>query len=142
MSTAQNTAISIQAIIDAPIEKVWHHWTSPDSIKAWNQASDDWHTTRAENDLRKGGRFMSRMEAKDGSFGFDFEGIYDEVKTHELISYSLGDNRQVKIVFTDLGQQTRVDETFDAENTNPIEMQRNGWQAILNNFKKFVETSY
>ncbi|MFN8135722.1 MAG: SRPBCC family protein [Bacteroidales bacterium] len=142
MSTAQNTAISIQAIIDAPIEKVWHHWTSPDSIKAWNQASDDWHTTRAENDLRKGGRFMSRMEAKDGSFGFDFEGIYDEVKTHELISYSLGDNRTVKIVFTNLGQQTRVDETFDAENTNPIEMQRNGWQAILNNFKKFVETSY
>ena len=142
MSTAQNTAISIQAIIEAPIKKVWHHWTSPDSIKAWNQASDDWHTTRAENDLRKGGRFMSRMEAKDGSFGFDFEGIYDEVKTHELISYSLGDNRTVKIVFTNLGQQTRVDETFDAENTNPIEMQRNGWQAILNNFKKFVETSY
>ena len=141
MSTAQNTSISIQAIIDAPIEKVWHHWTSPDSIKAWNQASDDWHTTRAENDLRKGGRFSSRMEAKDGSFGFDFEGIYDEVQTHQLISYSLGDHRKVKIIFTNLGQQTRVDETFDAENTNPVEMQKEGWQSILNNFKKFVESA-
>jgi uncharacterized protein YndB with AHSA1/START domain len=140
MSTEHNISISIEAIIDAPIEKVWHHWTSPDSIKAWNQASDDWHTTWAENDLRKGGRFMSRMEARDGSFGFDFEGIYDEVKTHELITYSLGDNRRVKIVFTDLGQKTLVQETFDAENTNPVEMQKNGWQAILNNFKKFVET--
>ena len=139
MSTTRNTAVTIQAIIDAPVEKVWHHWTSPESIKAWNQASDDWHTTRAENDLRKGGRFMSRMEAKDGSFGFDFEGIYDQVKPYELIAYSLGDNRQVKIIFTNLGQQTRVEETFDAENTNPVEMQKNGWQAILNNFKKFVE---
>ena len=142
MSTTRNTAVTIQAIIDAPVEKVWHHWTSPESIKAWNQASDDWHTTRAENDLRKGGRFMSRMEAKDGSFGFDFEGIYDEVKPYELIAYSLGDNRQVKIAFTNLGQQTRVEETFDAESTNPVELQKNGWQAILNNFKKFVEAAY
>ena len=142
MSTTRNTSVTIQAIIDAPVEKVWHHWTSPESIKAWNQASDDWHTTKAENDLRKGGRFMSRMEAKDGSYGFDFEGIYDEVKTHELIAYTLGDNRQVKIIFTNLSRQTRVTETFDAENTNPVEMQKNGWQAILNNFKKFVEADH
>lgn len=142
MSTTRNTSVTIQAIIDAPVEKVWHHWTSPESIKAWNQASDDWHTTKAENDLRKGGRFMSRMEAKDGSYGFDFEGIYDEVKTHELIAYTLGDNRQVKIIFTNLGWQTRVTETFDSENTNPVEMQKNGWQAILNNFKKFVEADH
>ncbi len=142
MSTTRNTSVTIQAIIDAPVEKVWHHWTSPESIKAWNQASDDWHTTKAENDLRKWGRFMSRMEAKDGSYGFDFEGIYDEVKTHELIAYTLGDNRQVKIIFTNLGWQTRVTETFDSENTNPVEMQKNGWQAILNNFKKFVEADH
>jgi len=141
MGTQQKITITIQALVDAPIEKVWHHWTSPGSIKAWNQATEDWHTTRAENDLRQGGRFLSRMEAKDGSFGFDFEGIYDEVKIHETITYTLGDNRQVKIVFTQLGQQTRVDETFDAETTNPVEMQKNGWQAILNNFKKFVEAN-
>jgi len=141
MGTQQKITITIQALVDAPIEKVWHHWTSPASIKAWNQATEDWHTTRVENDLRQGGRFLSRMEAKDESFGFDFEGIYDEVKIHETIAYTLGDNRHVKIVFTQLGQQTRVDETFDAETTNPVEMQKNGWQAILNNFKKFVEAN-
>ena len=134
--------ITVETLVNAPIEKVWEFWTKPEHITRWNNASEDWHTTRAENDLRIGGKFLSRMEAKDGSFGFDFEGIYDEVKPYEHIAYSLGDNRQVKIAFTNLGQQTRVDETFDAENTNPVELQKNGWQAILNNFKKFVEAAY
>jgi uncharacterized protein YndB with AHSA1/START domain len=141
METKEKTKIEIQTTINAPVEKVWKHWTSPESIKKWNNASEDWHTTRAENDLRKGGKFSSRMEAKDGSFGFDFGGEYDEVKTNELIEYTLGDDRKVKITFTSNGNETKVVETFEAENENPIEMQRFGWQAILNNFKKYVESN-
>lgn len=136
----QEKAITIEATVKAPIEKVWQCWTMPEHITKWNNASDDWHTPHAENDLRAGGKFVSRMEAKDGSFGFDFGGVYDEVKNNELIAYTLGDNRKVKITFSPEGVQTRVVETFEAENTNPIEMQRGGWQAILNNFKKYVES--
>lgn len=110
-------------------------------IKKWNHASDDWHTTFAENDLRVGGTFSSRMEAKDGSFGFDFGGTYDEVETNRLIAYTLDDNRKVKIIFEVIGNKTKITEVFDAENENPIEMQKGGWQAILDNFKKYTENN-
>lgn len=134
------TKITVQANINAPVNKVWETWTIPEHITQWNNASPDWHTPVAENDLRVGGKFLSRMEAKDGSFGFDFEGIYDAVVNHELISYNLADGRNVKIIFIDKGYQTEVIETFDAENENPVEMQREGWQAILNNFKNHTES--
>lgn len=131
--------ITIEATIEAPIEKVWETWTKPEHITQWSFASEDWFTPKAENDLRPGGKFSTRMEAKDGSFGFDFEGTYDEVTDHKLISYSLEDGRKVKIEFEEKGDQTLVKEIFDAETENPVEMQKAGWQAILNNFKKYTE---
>jgi uncharacterized protein YndB with AHSA1/START domain len=140
-TTTANPVLSIQGTINAPIEKVWRLWTSPEHIKKWNTASDDWHTTFAENDLRVGGKFLSRMEAKDGSFGFDFGGIYDEVKPNELIRYTLGDGRKVSVLFTANGKTTKIESSFEAEGTNPLEMQKNGWQAILDNFKKYAETT-
>ncbi|MFM9839904.1 MAG: SRPBCC family protein [Cyclobacteriaceae bacterium] len=133
--------ITIEAIVNAPVAKVWNFYTSPTHIVKWNAASDDWHTTRAENDLRKGGKFLSRMEAKDGSFGFDFVGVYDEVKISELIAYTMDDGRKAKTAFTSTGNQTKMIIDFDAETENPIEMQRGGWQAILDNFKKYTETN-
>ena len=141
METAAKTAITIETTINAPVEKVWKFWTLPEHITKWNSASDDWHTPKAENDLRAGGKFAARMEAKDGSFGFDFGGVYDAVKTNELIEYTLGDGRKVAVNFTPSGNETKLSETFEAENTNSIEMQRGGWQAILNNFKKYVEAN-
>lgn len=138
---SQNQIITIKAIINAPKEKVWKYWTEPEHITKWNNASEDWHTTAATNDLKTGGIFWSRMEAKDGSFGFDFSGIYDEVKLYEVISYTLGDARKVKITFTGNENTTEIIESFDAETTNPIEMQRDGWQAILNNFKRYTEAA-
>jgi uncharacterized protein YndB with AHSA1/START domain len=134
-----NQVITIEATINAPIEKVWHYWTEPEHIKQWNSASDDWHTTAAENDLRVGGKFLSRMEAKDGSFGFDFSGIYDEINLHETIAYTLGDERKVSITFHGEDNKTKVIEAFDAENTNSLEMQKSGWQSILDHFKNYVE---
>jgi uncharacterized protein YndB with AHSA1/START domain len=131
--------ITVEATISAPVSKVWEAWTLPEHITKWYFASEDWHAPYAENDLRPGGKFTTRMEAKDGSFGFDFGGIYDEVKHNEAISYTLGDGRTVSILFTAAGDQTTVTETFEAEGQNPIEMQRGGWQAILNNFKKYAE---
>jgi uncharacterized protein YndB with AHSA1/START domain len=131
--------ITIEAIVDAPVEKVFDIWTNPEHIVNWNSASDDWHTPSAENDLRKGGKFSSQMEAKDGSVGFDFGGIYDEVIQNEYIEYTLGDGRKVKINFTPKGEQTQITENFEAEITNPLEIQKSGWQAILNNFKKYTE---
>lgn len=118
---------------------MWEYWTEPQHITQWNNASDDWHTPVAENDLTVGGKFLTRMEAKDGSFGFDFGGVYDEVKLHEVISYTMGDGRKVTITFKSQGNETEVIETFDAETSNPIEMQQAGWQAILDNFKKYAE---
>ncbi|MEO6287340.1 MAG: SRPBCC family protein [Dyadobacter sp.] len=140
MATSDKTIITVEATVNAPVEKVWEAWSSPEHIVKWNSASDDWHTTKAENDLRTGGAFSSRMEAKDGSFGFDFGGVYDEVKEHELITYTLGDERKVEIHFKDLGGKTLVTESFDAEGTNPVEMQRSGWQAIMDSFKKYTES--
>ncbi|WHY00305.1 SRPBCC family protein [Neobacillus sp. DY30] len=131
--------ITVETTVQAPVAKVWEYWTEPAHITKWNAASDDWHTPRAENDLRAGGKFLSRMEAKDGSFGFDFEGVYDEVKVHELIEYSLEDGRKVTITFKGQGDATEVVESFDADTENSIDMQQQGWQAILNNFKKYAE---
>jgi uncharacterized protein YndB with AHSA1/START domain len=141
MNTSEKTDITVQATIHAPVKKVWELWTIPEHITRWCFASDDWHAPSAENDLRAGGKFSSRMEAKDGSVGFDFGGIYETVKTHEVIEYVLGDGRKVKIVFNGNGNETEVIETFETESTNPVEMQRAGWQAILDNFKKYVEAS-
>ncbi|SHG71518.1 SRPBCC family protein [Pedobacter caeni] len=140
METTNQVNITIETIVNAPVEIVWKAWTAPEHIVQWNNASEDWHTPKVENDLRAGGKFLSRMEAKDGSFGFDFAGIYDEVKTNELISYTLGDDRKVSISFSGNGNTTKITETFEAENTNPVEMQKGGWQAILDNFKKYTES--
>ncbi len=133
--------ITVAATVNAPIEKVWEFWTTPGHIIKWNNASDDWHTPHAENDLRVGGKFLARMEAKDGSYSFDFEGVYDEVKTNESIIYTLGDGRKVEITFEADGQTTKVIESFEAEGTNSLEMQQTGWQAILDNFKKYTEAN-
>lgn len=133
--------INIEATINASLAKVWQYYTEPKHITQWNNASDDWHTTRAENDLRQGGKFLYRMEAKDGSFGFDFGGVYDEVKANELIGYTMDDGRKAKIVFASADDRTKIEIDFDAETENPIELQRDGWQAILDNFKKYVQTN-
>ena len=139
MSTPQSTKVTIQAVVNAPVSTVWNSWNLPEHITKWNSAIDTWHCPYAENDLRVGGQIKSRMEAKDGSMGFDFGGVYTEVVHHQRISYKLGDEREVNITFKDLGNTTEIIETFDAENQNPIELQRNGWQSILNNFKKYTE---
>jgi uncharacterized protein YndB with AHSA1/START domain len=136
----ESTKITVTAMVNAPIETAWNTWISPTDIVQWNTASDDWHTTKAQNDLRVGGKFSYRMEAKDGSMGFDFEGIYENVIPHEHITYSLADGRKVSINFSEENNKTKVVETFDAENTNSIELQRHGWQSILNNFKKVAES--
>jgi uncharacterized protein YndB with AHSA1/START domain len=141
METVNKTSITVENTVNAPVAKVWELWSAPQHITKWAAASDDWHTTFAENDLRVGGKFQSRMEAKDGSFGFDFWGIYDEVRVNELIDYTLGDGRKVTILFSKNGNGTKIVQTFEAEGTNPIEMQRGGWQAILDNFKKYAEAN-
>jgi uncharacterized protein YndB with AHSA1/START domain len=141
MQTSEKTIIAIESTIQASVEKVWDFWTDPDHIIKWNNASADWHTPRAENDLRVGGRFLSRMEARDGSSGFDFTGTYTKVEPLKQISYTLDDGRKVQASFVSMGNVTMVKETFEAEETNTAEMQRNGWQAILDNFKKYVETT-
>lgn len=140
MSKTDPVTITVETVVHSPVEKVWEYWTDPEHIKQWNNASDDWHTPYAENDLRVGGKFVSRMEAKDGSFGFDFGGVYDEVSTNESIAYTLGDGRKVKIAFLRQENDTRVIESFDAEETHTVEMQQAGWQAILDNFKKYAES--
>ena len=133
--------ITIETTINAPIEKIWHYWSAPEHITNWCNASEDWHTPRAENDLKVGGKFLTRMEAKDGSFGFDFSGIYDTVKTNKQIAYTMDDGRKVNINFNETGNETRIVQTFEAETENSLEMQRFGWQQILNNFKKYVEVN-
>ena len=141
METQSKAVITIESTINAPVEKVWGYWSKPEHITKWSNASDDWHTPRAENDLRTGGKFLSRMEAKDGSMGFDFGGVYDEVRDNEYIEYTMGDGRKVKVTFSGNGNTTKVVEAFEAEETNPVEMQRTGWQNILDNFKKYTENN-
>ena len=139
MNTKEKTLLTVKATVNAPIEKVWKYWTSPEHITKWNNANDDWHTPRAENDLKAGGKFLSRMEAKDGSFGCDFEGVYSAVKPHEHIAYEMSDGRKVTIDFTANGNETKITETFEPESENSSELQQTGWQAILDNFKKYTE---
>jgi len=139
MAADDKTTITVETSVKAPVEKVWEYWTKPEHITRWNNASDDWHTPHAENDLRPGGSFIYRMEAKDGSFGFDYGGVYDTITPNKNIAYTIGDGRKVQVVFTPEGDTTRVVETFEAENTHSIEMQRGGWQSILDNFKKHAE---
>lgn len=135
------TQITVEAFVNASVEKVWEYWSKREHITQWCNASADWHVPDAENDLRVDGKFSTRMEAKDGSFGFDFAGVYDEVKKNELIAYTLGDERKVSIIFSSDANITKVTETFEAEEENSVELQKGGWQAILNNFKTYVESN-
>jgi uncharacterized protein YndB with AHSA1/START domain len=137
MSTAAR--ISVSALVNKPVADVWHTWTDPEHITQWNAANDDWHCPKASNDLRVGGKFSSTMAARDGSFSFDFEGIYDDVQVNERISYTLADGRSCEVLFSPEDGGTRVVETFDAETENSEEMQRGGWQAILDRFKAHAE---
>lgn len=132
--------ITVETTVAAPIDQVWRAYTNPDDIKRWNTASDDWHTTAATVDLREGGAFSSRMEAKDGSMGFDFAGTYTKIIAPRLIEFRFGD-RTALVEFTDAAEGVNVRVTFDAEATHSIEQQRGGWQAILNNFARYVERS-
>lgn len=141
METGNNAIITVETTVNAPVEKVWEFWTKPEHITNWSFASEDWHAPRAENDLRAGGKFLTRMEAKDGSFGFDFGGVYDEVKLNEFISYTLGDDRRVTVSFLSQDNHTKVVQSFEAEDTNSNEQQSAGWQAFLNNFKSYTERS-
>lgn len=131
--------ITVEASINAPIEKIWNYYTQPEHITKWNFASDDWHCLSAENDLRVGGKLNARMEAKDGSNGFDFEAIYTEIIPYKKIAYKMLDDRNAEIGFNVSENQTEVIITFEAENVYPVELQKAGWQAILNNFKEYVE---
>jgi uncharacterized protein YndB with AHSA1/START domain len=137
----EKTKITVQTTVAANIQKVWEYWTAPQHIVNWNFASEDWHCPHAENDARTGGKFSSTMASKDGNMSFEFEGTYDEVIDQQRIAYTLPDGRQVTVSFEDLGGQTNVTESFDAESSHSEEMQRDGWQAILDNFKKYVEAA-
>ena len=141
MIAREKTIITVEAKINAQVEKVWNLWTDPKHIIRWNTASDDWYTPKAENDLRVGGKFLSRMEARDGSSGFDFTGKYNKIELHKSIDYTIEDGRKVHITFDNVGNGTKVSESFESEQTNTIEMQHAGWQAILDNFKHYAETS-
>ena len=133
--------ITIEATVHAPIEKVWAYWTEPQHITQWAFASDDWEAPRAENDLQQGGKFVTTMAAKDGSESFDFEGEYTLVTENKLIEYTITDGRHVTVLFETTPEGVKITQTFDPENENPEDMQREGWQSILNNFKKYVERS-
>lgn len=132
--------ITVEATIGASREKVWELFNTPSHIQEWNAASDDWHTPRAESDFRVGGEFKYRMEARDGSQGFDLVGTYDEIIPNEVVAFTMADGRMVRTTFTDEGGVTHVRQSFDPEDVNPIEFQRNGWQSTLDNFKKYVES--
>jgi len=140
MNTPTNETVTVDVRIQAPMETVWEYWTSPDHIVNWNHASDDWHTAKAENDLREGGKFVYRMEAKDGSVAFDFEGTYESVRPQEALVYILEDDRRVTISFSAEADAVRVTEAFAPDTINSVELQQAGWQSILDNFKKYVES--
>lgn len=141
METTAKTSITVEATVNAPAEKVWAYWSEPQHITKWCQASDDWHAPYADNDLKVGGTFKTTMAAKDGSFSFDFGGVYTKVQDKKVIAYKMSDGREVKILFDANDGSTKITETFDAENTHSIEQQRSGWQAILDNFKKYTENN-
>ena len=131
--------ITVSALVNKPVAHVWKTWTEPAHITQWNAASDDWHCPKATNDLRTGGKFSSTMAARDGSFSFDFEGVYDDVQLNKRIAYTMADGRTCEILFSERDGGTLVTEAFDAEKENPVEMQRGGWQAILDRFKAYTE---
>ncbi|WP_031530368.1 SRPBCC family protein [Dyadobacter crusticola] len=133
--------ITVSTTINAPVSKVWDYFNLPEHITQWCFASDDWHAPKSENDLRVGGAFATTMAAKDGSFSFDFGGVYSQVENQKLIDYDMADGRNVKVLFEDHGDSSTLTEVFDAESENPVDMQQQGWQAILNNFKKYVEAN-
>jgi uncharacterized protein YndB with AHSA1/START domain len=135
-----NTKITVSAIINEGISKVWDFYTHPEHIIKWNFADPSWHCPNASNDMKIGGKYFAKMEAKDGSFGFDFEAIYDEIEIGKSFIYSFGD-RKAEVKFNDFGNKTEIAIEFDAEDENPIEMQKSGWQMILNNFKNYTETN-
>lgn len=135
----ETTKITIETIVDANAKKVWDAWTKPEHITNWNFASDDWQCPTATNDLRVGGKYSARMEAKDGSFGFDFEAVYNEIIELKKITYTMPDGRVATTTFNEVGNKTTVVTTFDAESENSIELQQQGWQAILNNFAQYVK---
>lgn len=141
METAEKTAITVETVVNAPLEKVWTYWSDPKHITRWTFASDDWHAPYAENNLSKDGKFKTTMAAKDGSFSFDFEGVYTNVQLNKVIEYTMSDGRKVKVTFSGNDNETKVTETFDPEAINSAEMQRAGWQAILDNFKKYTESN-
>lgn len=137
---AEQTKIKVEAIANAPVKKVWQVWNTPEDIMQWNTADSSWHTPSSENDLKTGGKFKHRMEAKDGSFGFDFEGVYDKVDLYKEIAYTMPDGRTAITLFTEKEGKTELSTIFDAETENDPELQKQGWQAILNNFVKYVES--
>lgn len=139
METTEKTTITVEATVNAPIEKIWESWTKPEHITQWCNASDDWHAPYADNDLRTGGKFKTTMAAKDGSFSFDFGGTYTDVKENRLMAYTMDDGRKVSVTFETSNGVTHITETFEPETINPMEMQQGGWQAILNSFKKYTE---
>ncbi len=136
---SDKTFITVETTVQAPPEKVWTLWTEPTHIMQWNSPSPDWHSPSSVSDLREGGKFVTRMEAKDKSAGFDFGGTYTKVEPNEVLEYAMDDERTVSIVFEDRGGSTHITETFVAETENPVEFQKAGWQAILDNFKKYAE---
>jgi uncharacterized protein YndB with AHSA1/START domain len=139
MNAKDKTTLAAEIQVNAPIEKVWELWTTPKHIMQWNNLSDEWHNTKIENDLRVGGKFLFAMALKNGSFNFDFSGTYDEVKTNELIAYTLDDGRKTKVTFT-VANVVNITETFEANDSDPIDMQRNFCQAVLNRFKRYAES--
>ncbi len=131
--------ITIENDVHVPVEKVWEFWTDPKHIQEWCHASDDWHAPQASNDVRVDGTFSTTMAAKDGSESFDFQGTYTNIVPLKLIEYTMGDGRKASVMFTDNGESTHISQTFETETINPPEMQRSGWQGILDNFKKYSE---
>ena len=131
--------ITVETAVKAPLSRVWDCWNDPEDIKRWNAASEDWHTPSSSVDLREGGKFSARMEAKDGRMGFDFEGTYTRIVPGKLIEFRIADGREVSVAFRDEAGRVLVRETFDAETQNPPEVQRRGWQAILDSFARHVE---
>lgn len=137
----QESRITVEAATRVPVAKVWEAWNTPGDIMQWNTPDPSWHSPSSENDLKVGGKFKHRMEAKDGSFGFDFEGIYDKVELHKEITYTMGDGRKATTLFSEQDGKTFIATTFDAETENDTEIQKQGWQAILNNFVNYIEST-
>lgn len=141
MSGQSPVLVTIETQINAPMAKVWDYFTLPEHITQWNFATEEWHTPWARSDFRVGGEFTSRMEARDGSMGFDFSGRFDDIQPHRLVAYTIGDGRKVAVHFSEAGPQVLIREEFEAEIVNPVDLQRMGWQAILDNFKKYTESN-